>query len=324
MSLGGVYLTAILEWTRMPFAKRSSCHWKLRTRSLPLGDRTLVMGILNTTPDSFSDGGAFATPARAIEHTLSMFDEGADMVDIGGESTRPGKRKPLGLQEEIDRVLPVLEGVLRHRPQSILSIDTYKSATAAAALEAGAEIVNDVSGLSWDDAMAQVCAASGCGVVLMHLQGRLGEWQELPPMDGKAMIALIKQELGERLEQAMQAGIERDRIVLDPGFGFGKAFDRNYFLLVGLEELSRLGQPLLAGVSRKAFLGRTLSHLYQGVEVPTGSRGNASVAAITAAILAGAQLVRVHDVRPAREAAAIADAVLKAAAPKRPAGTSGN
>jgi dihydropteroate synthase len=324
MSLGGVYLTAILEWTRMPFAKRSSCHWKLRTRSLPLGDRTLVMGILNTTPDSFSDGGAFATPARAIEHTLSMFDEGADMVDIGGESTRPGKRKPLGLQEEIDRVLPVLEGVLRHRPQSILSIDTYKSATAAAALEAGAEIVNDVSGLSWDDSMAQVCAASGCGVVLMHLQGRLGEWQELPPMDGKAMIALIKQELGERLEQAMQAGIERDRIVLDPGFGFGKAFDRNYFLLVGLEELSRLGQPLLAGVSRKAFLGRTLSHLYQGVEVPTGSRGNASVAAITAAILAGAQLVRVHDVRPAREAAAIADAVLKAAAPKRPAGTSGN
>jgi dihydropteroate synthase len=308
----------------MPFAKRSSCHWKLRTRSLPLGDRTLVMGILNTTPDSFSDGGAFATPARAIEHTLSMFDEGADMVDIGGESTRPGKRKPLGLQEEIDRVLPVLEGVLRHRPQSILSIDTYKSATAAAALEAGAEIVNDVSGLSWDDSMAQVCAASGCGVVLMHLQGRLGEWQELPPMDGKAMIALIKQELGERLEQAMQAGIERDRIVLDPGFGFGKAFDRNYFLLVGLEELSRLGQPLLAGVSRKAFLGRTLSHLYQGVEVPTGSRGNASVAAITAAILAGAQLVRVHDVRPAREAAAIADAVLKAAAPKRPAGTSGN
>jgi dihydropteroate synthase len=315
MSLGGVYLTAILEWTRMPFAKRTSSHWKLRTRSLPLGDRTLVMGILNTTPDSFSDGGAFATPARAIEHALAMFDEGADMVDIGGESTRPGKREPLGIQEEIDRVLPVLEGVLRHRRESILSIDTYKSATAAAALEAGAEIVNDVSGLSWDDAMAQVCAASSCGVVLMHLHGPPGEWRELPPMDGNAMVALIKRELSERVEQAMQAGIERERIVLDPGFGFGKAFERNYFLLAGLEELSRLGQPLLAGVSRKAFLGRTLSHLYQGVEVPAGSRGTASLAAMTAAILAGAQLVRVHDVRPAREAAAIADSVLHAALP---------
>jgi dihydropteroate synthase len=299
----------------MPFAKRSPYHWKLRTRSLPLGDRTLVMGILNTTPDSFSDGGSFATPARAIEHALAMFDDGADIVDIGGESTRPGKRKPLSIQEEIDRVLPVLEGILCHRRESILSVDTYKSATASAALQAGVEIVNDVSGLSWDEAMAPVCAASGCGVVLMHLQGRPGEWQELPAMDGKAMVALIKRDLSERLEQAMQAGITRDRIVLDPGFGFGKAADRNYFLLVGLEELSRLGQPLLAGVSRKAFLGKTLSHLYQGVEVPVESRGSASLAAVTAAILAGAQLVRVHDVRPAREAAAIADAVLRAATP---------
>jgi dihydropteroate synthase len=299
----------------MPFAKRSPYHWKLRTRSLPLGDRTLVMGILNTTPDSFSDGGSFATPARAIEHALAMFDDGADIVDIGGESTRPGKRKPLGIQEEIDRVLPVLEGILRHRRESILSIDTYKSATAAAALQAGVEIVNDVSGLSWDEAMARVCTLAGCGVVLMHLHGQPGEWQQLPAMDGDAMVALIKQELRQRLDQAMRAGIERESIVLDPGFGFGKASDRNYFLLVGLEELTRLGQPLLAGVSRKAFLGKTLSHLYPGVEVPVETRGSASVAAVTAAILAGAQLVRVHDVRPAREAAAIADAVLRAAAP---------
>jgi dihydropteroate synthase len=298
----------------MPFAKRSPYLWKLRTRSLPLGDRTLVMGVLNTTPDSFSDGGSFATPVQAIEHALAMFDDGADIVDIGGESTRPGKRKPLSIQEEIDRVLPVLEGILRHRRESILSIDTYKSATAAAALLAGAEIVNDVSGLSWDEAMAHVCAVAGCGVVLMHLQGPPGEWQELPAMDGNAMVALIKRELRQCLDQAMQAGIERESIVLDPGFGFGKASDRNYFLLVGLEELSHLGQPLLAGVSRKAFLGKTLSHIYQGVEVPVESRGSASLAAVTAAILAGAQLVRVHDVRPAREAAAIADAVLRAAA----------
>jgi dihydropteroate synthase len=313
MSLRGVYLTAILEWIRMPFAKRSPYHWKLRTRSLPLGDRTLVMGILNTTPDSFSDGGSFATPARAIEHALAMFDDGADMVDIGGESTRPGKHEPLGTQEEIDRVLPVLEGVLRHRPKSILSIDTYKSATATAALNAGAEIVNDVSGLAWDEAMAAVCAAAGCGVVLMHLQGKPGEWHLLPAMDGKEMVALVKRELGQRLEQARSAGIGRENIVLDPGFGFGKAYDRNYFLLVGIEELSRLGQPLLAGVSRKAFLGRTLSHLYQGADTGAKSRGSATLAAVTAAILAGAQLVRVHDVRPAREAAAIADAVLQAA-----------
>jgi dihydropteroate synthase len=272
----------------MSFAKRSCYDWKLRTHSLPLGKRTLVMGVLNTTPDSFSDGGAFATPAQAIEHALAI-DDGADMVDVGGESTRPGKRKPLGIQEEIDRVIPVLEGVLRHRPQSILSIDTYKSATAAAALRAGAEIVNDVSGLSWDEEMAQVCAAAGCGVVLMHLHGPPGEWQELPATDGK------------------------ERIVLDPGFGFGKTGDRNYSLLVGLEELGCLGRPLLAGVSRKSFLGRTLSTLYEGSNVPVESRGNASIAAVTATILAGAQVVRVHDVRPAREAAAIADAVLAAA-----------
>ncbi len=298
----------------MPFAKRSCYDWKLRTRSLPLGKRTLVMGVLNTTPDSFSDGGAFATPAQAIEQALAMFEDGADMVDVGGESTRPGKRKPLGIQEEIDRVIPVLEGVLRHRPESILSIDTYKSATAAAALRAGAEIVNDVSGFSWDEAMAQLCAAVSCGVVLMHLQGPPGEWQELPAMDGTQMVGVVKRELRQRLEKAQKAGIQRESIVLDPGFGFGKAGDRNYSLLVGLEELGSLGQPLLAGVSRKSFLGRTLSALYQGGDVPVASRGNASIAAVTATILAGAHLVRVHDVRPAREAAAIADAVLAAAA----------
>src|ERR1700678_2102578 len=293
----------------MPFAKRSCYDWKLRTQSLPLGKRTLVMGVLNTTPDSFSDGGSFATPARAIEHALTMFDDGADLVDIGGESTRPGKRKPLGVQEEIDRVIPVLEGVLRRRPESILSIDTYKSATAAAALHAGAEIVNDVSGLSWDEAMAQVCATAGCGVVLMHLRGRPPQWEEVP----EPLVSLVKQELRQRLEHAQQAGIGTERIVLDPGIGFGKAFDRNYFLLAGLEEFSRLGQPLLAGVSRKAFLGRTLAPLHRGVDAPVERRGTASLAAVTAAILAGAHLVRVHDVRPAREAAAIADAVLQAA-----------
>ena len=232
---------------KMPFALRSRCDWKLRTRSLPLGERTVVMGVLNTTPDSFSDGGRLQHARAAIEHALAMFEEGADIVDIGGESTRPGKHKPVSIREEIDRVLPVLEGILRHRPQAILSIDTYKSQTAAAALAAGAEIVNDVSGFLWDQAMAKVCVAASCGVVLMHTRGRPEEWRALPALDPKQVVLQVRQALQQRLKQALEAGIERERIVLDPGFGFGIILEQNYSLLAGLEELSGLGQPLLGG-----------------------------------------------------------------------------
>jgi dihydropteroate synthase len=270
------------------------------------------MGVLNTTPDSFSDGGAFSTPAAGIEYALAMFEDGADIVDIGGESTRPGKRRPVTVQEEIDRVIPVVEGVLRHRADAILSIDTYKAQTAAAALAAGVEIVNDVSGFLWDQEMARVCVAAGCGVVLMHTRGRPEEWRTLPPLQQEEVAPLVRQGLQQRLQEALEAGIERQRIVLDPGFGFGILLEQNYALLAGFEKLSTLGQPLLAGVSRKTFLGRTLSHLYQGVDAPVGRRESASLAAVTAAILAGTQLVRVHDVRPSREAAAIADAILAA------------
>jgi dihydropteroate synthase len=300
--------------TEMPFPMRSRYEWKLRTRSLPLGERTVVMGVLNTTPDSFSDGGAFSTPAAGIEYSLAMFEDGADIVDIGGESTRPGKRKPVTVQEEIDRVIPVVEGVLRHRADAILSIDTYKAQTAASALAAGVEIVNDVSAFLWDQEMARVCVSAGCGVVLMHTRGRPEEWRTLPPLQRKEVAPLVSRGLHQRLQEALEAGIERERIVLDPGFGFGILLDQNYALLAGLEELSSLEQPLLAGVSRKTFLGRTLSPLYQGVDAPVERRGSASLAAVTAAILAGAQLVRVHDVRPSREAAAIADAILAASA----------
>jgi dihydropteroate synthase len=296
----------------MPFPLRSRCDWKLRTRSLALGGRTVIMGVLNTTPDSFSDGGAFSTPAAGIEYALAMFEDGADIVDIGGESTRPGKRRPVTVQEEIDRVIPVVEGVLRHRADAILSIDTYKAQTAAAALAAGVEIVNDVSGFLWDQEMARVCVAAGCGVVLMHTRGRPEEWRTLPPLQQEEVAPLVRQGLQQRLQEALEAGIERQRIVLDPGFGFGILLEQNYALLAGFEKLSTLGQPLLAGVSRKTFLGRTLSHLYQGVDAPVGRRESASLAAVTAAILAGTQLVRVHDVRPSREAAAIADAILAA------------
>jgi dihydropteroate synthase len=297
---------------KMPFASRARYDWKLRTRSLPLGERTVLIGVLNTTPDSFSDGGAFDSPAAAIEHGLQMLEEGADIVDIGGESTRPGKHKPVGVWEEIARVIPVIRGILRHRPEAILSIDTYKSQTATAALEAGAEIVNDVSGFLWDESMAQVCVSARCGVVLMHTRGRPEEWHALPPLEPDQVVPHVVQALQQRLDKALRAGIEQEQIVLDPGFGFGIIADQNYSLLAGLDGLGSLGQPILAGVSRKGFLGRTLSPLYKGKDVPTDRRGNASLAAITATILAGAHLVRVHDVRPSREAAAIADAILAA------------
>jgi dihydropteroate synthase len=297
---------------RMPFALRARCDWKLRTRALPLGERTLVVGVLNTTPDSFSDGGAFDSPAAAIEHGLRMFDDGADIVDIGGESTRPGKHKPVGVREEIDRVIPVLKGILRHRPGAILSIDTYKSLTATAALDAGAEIVNDVSGFLWDESMAQICASARCGLVLMHTRGRPEEWHALPALEPDQVVPHVKAALRQRLDAALKAGIDHERIVLDPGFGFGIIAEQNYSLLAGLDELTSLGHPLLAGVSRKGFLARTLSSLYKGKDVAADRRGNASLAAVTATILAGAHLVRVHDVRPSREAAAIADAILAA------------
>jgi dihydropteroate synthase len=284
----------------MPFALRAPYPWKLRTTSLSLGPTTLVMGILNVTPDSFSDGGALATPSAAVEAALAMFDDGADIVDIGGESTRPGKREPVSAQQEMDRVLPVLEAIRHHRPESILSIDTYKSTTARAALKAGAEIINDVSGLQWDPTMAEVCAAAGCGLVLMHTRGRPEDWHALGPLQPDQ----VKDELRDYLNQALQSGVERDRIVLDPGFGFGKAGNQNYQLLARLEDLSPLGRPLLVGVSRKGFLGGTVGH-----------RETASLAAAVAAVLAGVHLIRVHNVRPSREAAAVADALLAASIP---------
>lgn len=272
------------------------------------------MGILNVTHDSFSDGGLFASSAAAIEHALVMLEKGADIVDIGGESTRPGKREPVGVQEEIDRVVPVLEGVLQHRPDAIVSVDTYKSKTAAAALRAGAEIINDVSGFLWDEALAEVCSAGKCGVVLMHTRGRPEEWRSLPALKPGEVLPLVRSGLQQGLATARKAGVAQERIVLDPGFGFGKILEQNYSLLAGLENLASLGQPLLAGVSRKRFLGRALAPLYGGVDPPVERRGAASLAALTASILAGAHVVRVHDVLVSREAAAVADAILDVSA----------
>lgn len=296
----------------MAFANRGGSTWQLKTRSLTLGVRTRVMGILNVTPDSFSDGGLHLDPANAIQHGLSLLADGADILDIGGESTRPGQSPSETPATEQARVLPVLAGILEVQPTAILSIDTYHAETAIAAVQAGAEIVNDVSGFEWDDAMAAACARLACGVVLMHTRGRPGEWKHLPNLPQQEVLPLVQKGLGKRLQHAQDAGVARSRILLDPGFGFGKAFEANYPLFAGLEALRSIGQPLLAGVSRKSFLGRTLSDLYGGSDAPIQARANASLAAMVAAILGGADVVRVHEVKSAVEAARIADAVLAA------------
>jgi dihydropteroate synthase len=280
------------------------------------------MGILNITPDSFSDGGAFAAPDAAITHALRLLDEGADLLDLGAESTRPGSRAggaagtpsapAVSADEEQARLLPVLEGILRERPGTVVSVDTYKASTARAALAAGAEIINDVSGFTWDIEMPSVCAAGKAAVVLMHTRGRPEEWREQPQLAPSPLLNHVRTGLAGSLNTAVAAGIAPEAIVLDPGYGFGKRLDENYALLARQAELLELGRPLLVGLSRKSFLGHALADLYGKTAAPVEARETASIAALVAAVLHGASIVRVHAVRPAAEAAQIADAVLAA------------
>ncbi len=318
----------------MPFAVRPRFEWRLRTRTLPLGPRTLLMGILNVTPDSFSDGGQFFAPGNALRHALDMLDKGADLLDLGGESTRPGSLA-LTPAEEQARVLPVLEAILQARPDAILSIDTYHAETARLAVEAGAQIVNDVSGHLWDPTMSATCADLGCGAILMHTRGRPQEWRTQPALAHDEVVPLVLRDLRARAASALAAGIPREAIVLDPGFGFGKILDENFPLLTHLDALHALGFPILAGVSRKSFLTRPLNTTLLSAPTLLSSRtpnllssrtlsergepkgeGSASstsdptTIANTAAILAGAHILRVHDVRPARAAADLADRIL--------------
>jgi dihydropteroate synthase len=297
----------------MAFAVRPHYDWRLRTRALELGPRTLVMGVINVTPDSFSDGGQFLSPAAALDHALKLLDESADILDLGGESTRPAAL-PISPEEEQARVLPVLRAVLAARPEAVVSIDTYHAETARLAVEAGAEIVNDVSGHLWDAAMSSTCAALGCGSVLMHTRGRPQEWRTLPALAAEEVVPLVLGDLASRAHTALAAGIAREAIVLDPGFGFGKRLDENYPLLAHLDQLQTLGFPILAGVSRKSFL-RTVQNPGAPHQTVSPSEVGMTVdplttAANTAAILAGAHILRVHDVAPARAAAAIADRLL--------------
>jgi dihydropteroate synthase len=288
---------------------RPSYRWRLRSRELELGPRTLVMGILNVTPDSFSDGGKFLTRDHAVGHALQMLDEGADLIDIGGESTRPGARlgeSGVSIDEEIRRVVPVVEDVLRERPGTVISVDTYKSHVARTGIEAGAEIVNDVSALRWDQLMPATLADLGCGAILMHTRGRPDEWRSLRPSPD--IVAEVKNDLRAWAAAGVSAGIARDHLVLDPGFGFGKNFEQNYPLLARLGELHELGFPILAGTSRKSFIGRTLAR--EGQDAAPEARLFGSLASITASVLQGAHIVRVHDVKPAVEAAKVADEIL--------------
>jgi dihydropteroate synthase len=293
----------------MPFAVRPHFDWRLRSRSLALGPRTLLMGILNATPDSFSDGGQFLDPRAALDHALQMLDDGVDLLDLGGESTRPNAT-PVTPHEEQSRVLPILRAVLAARPNAILSIDTHHAETARLAIESSAEIVNDVSGLLWDEAMAATCAALNCGAILMHTRGRPHEWHTLPALAPDEVTPLVLRELRARADAALAAGIHREAIVLDPGFGFGKAFDENVPLLAHLDALHALGYPLLIGLSRKGFLRRASQQADQPQSQPTHALQDATTAANTTAILAGAHILRVHDVRPARQAADLADRIL--------------
>ncbi len=284
--------------------------WDLGTRRVPLGRRTLVMGVLNVTPDSFSDGGRYFDTIAAVEHGLWLFDHGADIVDVGGQSTRPGASiQALSEEEELRRVLPVIRELKRRRPDALISVDTWKSTVARSTVEAGAEIVNDVSGATWDAGMPAMLAHLRCGAVLMHTRGRPDEWASLPPVQD--MMALVGNELRESVQTVLQAGVAAGRIVLDPGFGFGKRFDENYPLLARFEELHTLGFPLLAGPSRKSFVGRATARA--GATPAAAERIIGSVAAAVICMMKGAQIVRVHDVRETVEAAAMVDAVLSSA-----------
>ena len=287
---------------------RAIFQWNIGSRVLELGRRTLIMGVVNVTPDSFSDGGLYLDAEKAVVRAEHLLDEGATIIDVGGESTRPGvsTSEPVSEEEERRRVLPVIRDLKRRRPDAVISVDTYKVSVARAAVDVGAEVVNDVSGFRWDPKMAKTLAELKVGAVLMHTRGRPEEWRTLPPIGDS--VLMVKRELRQWAEAATLAGIKRDRLVLDPGFGFGKRFEENYPLLAHFAELQQMGFPLLAGVSRKSFVGRTLAR--DGKDAGVAERLYGTLAAETGLILKGAHIIRTHDVRSAVEAARVADAIV--------------
>jgi dihydropteroate synthase len=275
--------------------------WRCRDEVLVLGRRTLVMGIVNVTPDSFSDGAMFASADDAVAHGARLVDEGADLVDVGGESTRPGS-DPIEADEELLRVVPVIEGLVKARPGAPLSVDTRKPEVASAALDAGASVVNDIAG-GRNSALLETVSRTGAGVVLMHMLGEPKTMQDDPRYDD--VVAEVHEFLRERIEAAVFAGIPEERICIDPGIGFGKTVDHNLALLRAVPALRMLGAAVMVGASRKGFIG-TLT----GVEDPAARlEGSLAVAVLAAAH--GADLVRVHDVEATVRALKVADAVVR-------------
>ncbi|MGA8540038.1 MAG: dihydropteroate synthase [Terriglobales bacterium] len=287
---------------------RAIFQWNIGTRVLELGRRTLIMGVVNVTPDSFSDGGLYFDAEKAVVQAEQLLDDGASIIDVGAESTRPGVSEPVSEEEERRRVLPVIRDLKQRRPDAVVSVDTYKASVARAAVELGAEIVNDVSGFRWDAKMAKTLAELKVGAVLMHTRGRPEEWRALPPIGDPVLI--VKRDLRQWAEAASLAGVKRDHLVLDPGFGFGKRFEENYPLLAHFGELQAMGFPLLAGVSRKSFIGRMLAAPGNDKDADVGERLYGTLAAESALILKGAHIIRTHDVRSAVQAARVADALV--------------
>jgi dihydropteroate synthase len=271
--------------------------WKLKDREIQLGDRTLIVGILNVTPDSFSDGGLYFDPDRAFAHAMRLEEQGADIIDIGAESTRPGSAR-VSEAEEKRRLIPVLKR-LRGQLGIPISIDTYKAAVAENALELGAEIINDPSGLTFDPLLAKVITKYDAGLILNHMRGTPESWAKLPPLPNIA--GAVGADLDACVHRARMAGVDRSRIVIDPGLGFGKRGEQNFEILAQLDALDAVNCPILVAPSRKLFIR-------QATERTTEF---ASVAAMMAAILGGAHLVRMHDVEAAHAAAQVADAVLR-------------
>jgi dihydropteroate synthase len=287
--------------------KRRTFRLHLPSRTLVLGERTLVMGILNVTPDSFSDGGKFLDPQKAVEHALAMERDGADLLDVGGESTRPGSTGT-SAEEELSRVLPVLQG-LRGVLKIPISIDTRKAEVVETAIAAGAEIINDVSGLKSDPRIAEVAARRGVPLILMHMRGEPRTMQKGP--FARDVMKDVAQGLRASIRKAGAAGVRKSQMVIDPGIGFGKSCEQNYELLRKLPELAKLGYPLLVGTSRKGFLGATLAR--EGAPAPPEERLWATAATVTASILGGAHIVRVHDVAEMAQVTRVADCLLDSA-----------
>src|SRR5689334_8525800 len=282
-------------------------HWLIKDRALTIGERTLVMGILNVTPDSFSDGGQFLSLENAIDHGKRMRDEGADLIDVGGESTRPASSGPVSGEEETNRVIPVIEA-LAQRTNTPISVDTTKSEVARAALDAGAAIVNDISALRFDFYVADAVARAGAGLVLMHSRGTPATMHRLPPVAD--IMHEVTHSLRASINMAERRGVKPESIVIDPGIGFGKSQEQN------LELLAKLGQliaafpdyPLLIGTSRKSFIGRLLAD-DNGTPAPAEDRLYGTLATITTAVLKGAHIIRAHDVKAAVETIRVTDSI---------------